>query len=152
MALKTTIEQLAQELANGILAAIRSTPLDELLAGAGGSASSGGGARRAASPSPGKRGGASRSSRASEAPAVAETRSVAKKGKRLPRRSANDIEQVVASIVGTLKGAKDGMRSEQLQSALKLDKREITRPLAFALAAKKIRKTGEKRATTYYAR
>jgi len=45
-----------------------------------------------------------------------------------------------------------GLRSEQLQKALKLTKQEIVGPIAAALAAKKIVKTGEKRATTYFAK
>jgi hypothetical protein len=35
---------------------------------------------------------------------------------------------------------------------LKLDKKEITRPLAEALAAKKISKRGQKRSTAYFAK
>ena len=55
-------------------------------------------------------------------------------------------------MVGALKKAKNGMRSEQLQRALRLDKKEITGPINEALAAKKISKKGQRRATTYFAR
>ncbi len=47
---------------------------------------------------------------------------------------------------------KSGLRSEQLQKALGLDKKEITGPLNEALASKKIRKTGQRRSTTYFAK
>ena len=51
-----------------------------------------------------------------------------------------------------LKETKGGMRSEELQKALGLDKKTITRPLTMALAEKMIRKSGQKRSTTYFAR
>ena len=56
------------------------------------------------------------------------------------------------SVVGALKKKKNGMRSEQLQKLLKLDKKEISGPLAEALTARKITKKGQRRATTYFAR
>ena len=68
------------------------------------------------------------------------------------RRSPNQIATVTASLVAALKGAKDGMRSEELQKALSVDKKTIVRPIADALEAKVIRKTGQKRATRYFAR
>ena len=59
---------------------------------------------------------------------------------------------MIGLVVAKLGEHKTGLRSEQLQKALKLDKREISGPLAQALAAKKISKKGEKRATTYFAK
>ena len=55
-------------------------------------------------------------------------------------------------IVGKLGEHKSGLRSEQLQKVLKLDKKEITGPLNQALASKKITKKGQKRSTTYFAK
>jgi hypothetical protein len=49
-----------------------------------------------------------------------------------------------------LKDAKDGMRSEELQKVLSIEKNAIVRPIIEALEAKKIRKTGQKRAITYF--
>ena len=58
----------------------------------------------------------------------------------------------MASLVGVLKGAKDGMTSGALQKALSVDKKTIVRPLAEALEANAIRKTGQRRGTRYVAR
>jgi hypothetical protein len=44
------------------------------------------------------------------------------------------------------------MRAEQIRSALGVDPRELPRPLAEALASRKIAKAGQKRATTYFAK
>jgi hypothetical protein len=136
--LKSKIASLADSFAAGVLAAIRSSSLEEILSG-GGSAP----ARRG----PGR-------PRKADAVETAETPKPAKRGKggRLARRSPADIERVVALIVGKLGEHKAGLRSEQLQKVLKLDKKEITGPLNQALAAKKITKKGQKRSTTYFAR
>jgi hypothetical protein len=69
---------------------------------------------------------------------------------RLPRRSPADLEKVVGLVVGALGKAKTGLRSEQLQEALSLSKKEIVGPLTIALSTKKIVKKGQKRATTYF--
>ncbi len=58
---------------------------------------------------------------------------------------------MIGLVVDHLKKNKNGLRSEQLQKALKLDKKEITRPLEQALGEKKITKKGQKRSTTYFA-
>ncbi len=71
---------------------------------------------------------------------------------RLPRRSAENLEKVVGLVVGALGKAKEGLRSEQLQEALSLSKKEITGPLTLALFSKRIGKRGNKRATTYFVR
>jgi hypothetical protein len=69
---------------------------------------------------------------------------------RLPRRSPADLEKVVARVLDVLGQTKDGLRSEQLQTALNLSKKEIVGPLSLALSEKKIVKKGQKRATTYF--
>ncbi|HEY2517223.1 MAG TPA: hypothetical protein VGI39_40400, partial [Polyangiaceae bacterium] len=136
------INALAEELTLGVLAAIRSASLEELLAEGGRVSTS----RAAAAP-------ARSESAAAAAPARGRgKRPAAAKSGRLPRRSPEQIAEVVESIVGALKKTKTGMRSEQLQKLLKLDKREISGPLNEALAGKKITKKGERRATTYFAR
>ena len=43
------------------------------------------------------------------------------------------------------------MTSEELQKALSIDKKVLVRPIAEALAEKTLRKTGQKRATRYFA-
>jgi hypothetical protein len=135
MSLKNRISALAEEFSAGVLAAIRSASLEEIL-------------------SEGGRGGAS-TARASATAAPATRgpgRPRGRKSGRLARRSPAQIAQVVESIVGALKKNKAGMRSEQLQKLLSLDKKEISGPLAEALSGKKITKKGERRATTYFAR
>jgi hypothetical protein len=140
--LKTKIASLADSFAAGVLAAIRSASLDEILAGGG-----------AAGAAPTKRGpGRPRKVVAESAPAAAPKPAKRGKGGRLARRSPSDIEHVVGLIVAKLGEHKDGLRSEQLQKELKLDKKEITGPLNQALAAKKITKKGQKRSTTYFAK
>lgn len=133
--LKTTIEQLAKSFADGVLTAIRTASLEDILA------ESGRGGSRAAVAAMGAR------APAAKAPA-------AKKGKggRLARRSPEQLAQVVTAIVSALEKAKSGLRSEELQRTLGLSKKEITGPINEALAGKKIRKTGERRSTTYFAK
>lgn len=140
--LKSKIATLADSFAAEVLAAIRSSSLEEILSGGG----SGGGA------APVRRGPGR--PRKVDAGAAMEAPKPAKRGKggRLARRSPADIERVVGLIVGKLGEHKAGLRSEQLQKVLKLDKKEITGPLNQALAAKKITKKGQKRSTTYFAK
>ena len=136
--LKTTIASLADTFAAGVLAAIRSASLEEILADGGGA--------------PARRGpGRPRKVDVGTA-TVAPTPAKKGKGGRLARRSTSDIEHVIGLVVAKLGEHKTGLRSEQLQKALKLDKKEITGPIAAALAAKKITKKGERRATVYFAK
>jgi hypothetical protein len=131
MTLKATIDRLANEFATGVLAAIRASNLEEILSETrGGTAPRG---SRSAAPAP--------------------KRPSAGKGKAAGRgrRSGGDIEKVVEDIVAVLAKASDGLRSEDLRAKLGLSRAEIMRPIQAALAAKRIKKTGEKRATTYFA-
>ena len=74
-----------------------------------------------------------------------------KKSGRLPRRTREDIAKALASVVALVKTKKSGLRSEQIQKALKLDKREMPRVLHEGVAKKVLKKKGQKRATTYSA-
>jgi hypothetical protein len=138
--LKSQIATLADSFAAGVLAAIRSASLEDILEG--GSA-----------PSAPPRRGPGRPPKSNGVAAAAPSLKPAKRGKggRLARRSASDIEHVIGLIVGKLGEHKTGLRSEQLQKALKLSKKEIVGPLNQGLAAKKITKKGERRSTTYFA-
>jgi hypothetical protein len=174
--LKSSIGALAETFASSVLAAIRSASLEEILAGGDSAPAKRGPGRppksaTAAAPSafakrgpgrppksvgstapkpPAKRGpGRPAKSAAPAAPAATAPRKG--KGGRLARRSPEELEKVIALVVAALKGSKGGLRSEQLQTALKLDKKEITGPLNQALAGKKITKKGQKRSTTYFA-
>jgi len=151
MTLKNRISALAEEFSAGVLAAIRSASLEEILSEGGRSRSPASQASRV-----------SRVSNASHAPAASAVaaepakrgpgRPRGRKSGRLARRSPEQIAQVVEAVVGALKKNKAGMRSEQLQKLLNLDKKEISGPLNEALEGKKITKKGQRRATTYFAR
>jgi hypothetical protein len=143
MSLKNRISALAEEFSAGVLAAIRSASLEEILAG--GSTAP---AKRAPGRLPKANGGLTTES----AKAAPRTPAPRRKGGRLARRSPEQSGEVIELIVAALKKSKDGMRSEQLQKVLKLDKKEISGPLNEALEGKKISKKGQRRATTYFAR
>jgi hypothetical protein len=70
---------------------------------------------------------------------------------RLGRRTQNDITAMVESIVDVLAKNAGGLRSEQIRSALNVEAKELPRPLAEALSSGRVTKTGQKRATTYFA-
>jgi hypothetical protein len=73
-------------------------------------------------------------------------------GGRLRRRSADQIVATLGRIHALLKKSKSGLRAEEIREALKLHRKELPIPLAEGLRTKRLRKTGQKRATTYYAR
>ena len=58
---------------------------------------------------------------------------------------------MVDSIVSLLQKNPEGLRAEQIREALSCQAKELPRPLADALAEGRISKTGQKRATTYFA-
>ena len=67
------------------------------------------------------------------------------------RRNSADLQATLDAIVGTIKKTKNGMRSEHIQKALGLGKKEISRPLGLGLDKQVLKKKGVKRSTTYYA-
>jgi hypothetical protein len=125
--LRAHLNDLANQFAAGVLLAIRSASIDDLLGETGRE-------RRSAHRGPGR------------APAPAKTR-----GGRLARRSPEDIAKTLGGIVSLLKTKKAGLRSEQIRHTLKLDRRELPRVLKMGLAKKAIRAKGQKRATVYSA-
>jgi hypothetical protein len=132
--LKSTIEELANEFALSIIGALRAASIDEITSVIGG------GARRGRS-------------RALESFASAGASVVGKRGggHRLGRRSAADIGRMVDSIVALLERSPEGMRAEQIRDELRCEAKELPRPLSDGLKAGRLRKTGQKRATTYFA-
>lgn len=123
--LRAHLNELASSFANGVLAAIRTASIEDLLAESGS-------ARRL----PGVRGGgAGRASRS---------------GGRLPRRSAADIGRVLDRIAGLLKSSPKGLRAEQIRQRLNLLSKELPRPLKEGLSSGRLGKSGNKRATTYF--
>lgn len=131
--LKSTIESLATEFAMNILGALRAASIDELT-GVGASA-------------------ARPRGRAAGSPSDARIAPVAKRGRggRLGRRSTEDIGRMVENIVGLLQKNPSGMRAEQIRDALGVQAKELPRPLADGLADGRLTKSGQKRATTYFA-
>ncbi len=132
--LRSTLNDLATEFATSILRAIRGHSLEEILHETGGGSSSRGRGRAAGA-------------------AVAAPRAAGgKKGGRLARRSTDDIAGVVDKIVSLLEKHQTGLRAEEIRGKLKLQAKELPRPIAEALSKKRIVKEGQKRATTYFAR
>ena len=129
--LRSTLNELATEFASNVLRAIRGASLEEILSETGGGPATRGRAPRAAS---------------------AASPRAAKRGGRLARRSSGDIASVVNKIVGLLEKHQAGLRAEEIRSKLNLQAKELPRPIAEALAKKRIVKEGQKRATTYFAK
>lgn len=138
--LRTAISQLANQFASGVLEAIRGASLAEILA------ESGEGGGRAGRTSGARRGRPPAAEGSSAGPAKKRRRG------RLERRSATDIAGVVRQIVELLAAHPDGLRAEQIRHELGLEAKELPRPIAEALASRKIAKQGQKRATTYFAK
>jgi hypothetical protein len=127
-ALHSRLSALADNFANAILDAIRGAPLEELLGGTAKARPSG---VRSAAATP-------RAGRASSS-------------RRLKRRSPQDIAKALEQVQGLLKRHKDGLRAEQIRGALHMQSKEMPRVLSEGLAKRKLKKKGQKRATTYFA-
>jgi hypothetical protein len=125
--LHSRLSALADNFANAVLDAIRGTPLEELLGGAG------------------ARSAAARPSKTSSRPARASSSG------RLKRRSPEDIAKALDQIHALLKRNKDGLRAEQIRDELDMQSKEMPRVLSEGLAKRKLKKKGQKRATTYFA-
>jgi hypothetical protein len=129
--LHSHLADLASSFATSVLAAVRSSSLEELRItnGHGRPAPEHRGARAAAA--------------AKAAPA--------KSSRRLGRRSAADISRALDGVVSLLKKKKAGLRAEQIRTELGMQAKEMPRVLSDGLSHKKLRKKGQKRATTYFA-
>ena len=131
--LRTTISRLANDFAQEVLDAIRRASLDEILD------ETGRGGRLRGLLEDGRRRGPGRPP-------------CRGRGGRLRRRSSDDLAKLADAIVQLLEKHPEGLRAEQIRDALNVQAKELPRPLADALAAKKISKKGQKRATTYFSR
>jgi hypothetical protein len=123
-AFRSQLASLADSFANAVLEAVRSTSLEELLSDTG--ARRGRPATQAAGPAQHGAGG------------------------RLRRRSAADIEKALDSVIALVKGQREGLRAEEIRAQLQMQSKEMPRVLAHGLAQRKLRKKGQKRATTYF--
>jgi hypothetical protein len=135
--LRAAIESLANQFATGVLAAVRSASLEDIL-------EAGDPTRRG----PGRPRRSVGSVDAAPSPVSSPTRR-ARGGKRL-RRSAKDITSTSEKIVAHVGKHPKGIRGEQVRKDLGIAKNHWMKPLGMALESKKIRKTGEKRATVYF--
>jgi hypothetical protein len=132
--LRDTIEDLAGQFADHVLKAIREMSLDEVVAMT----------QRLPSPHVGRRSPLAENVATAPAPR--------RRGGRLHRRSASEIDATVDKIVSLVKQHRKGLRAEQIRAQLGLRANEMPRPIEAALASKRLSKKGQKRATTYFAR
>ena len=132
--LKQSLAQLAERFADDLLSAIRAATVDELVDGRA----------PAASPRPSMRAPAPKAPR--RASAARPT-----KGINRVRRGADEIQEIIDSIVKLLKKNPKGLRAEHVRDELGIDPKDLVRPIREALDQKAIRKKGEKRATVYFA-
>jgi hypothetical protein len=131
--LRSHLQDLATTFAENVLAAIRTASIEDLHGADNGGVGNGrntrGGGRQ---PDP--------------------LRKARRSGGRLARRSPEEIAKTLATVVSALKATRaKGLRSEEIQAQLKLDKRELPRVMAMGLSKKTIKKKGQKRATVYFA-
>jgi hypothetical protein len=68
---------------------------------------------------------------------------------RLRRRTEADLKEMVTEIVDLVKKHPGGVNAESIRADLKIERRELPKPLGMALATKKIKKQGRKRGTLY---
>jgi hypothetical protein len=135
--LRNQINDLAMKFAAQLMSALQAASLSEL----------------ASEAAQGARRGPGRPPKAGAlAKLVKDAGSAVSRGGKRRRRSAADIGETVEAIVKLLKTQRAGLRAEQIRAKLGLARKEIPRPIAAALASRKITKKGQKRATTYFAR
>jgi hypothetical protein len=132
--LRSQLDALASSFANAVVDAIRGASLQELLATGG------------------KRADAPRRAPAAAAPAPARAAGKSTRTGRLKRRSAEDIGKILDEVVSLVKSKKDGMRAEEIRTDLQLQSKELPRVLKEGLTSKRLRKSGQKRATVYFAK
>ncbi len=134
--LHRTLESLASQFAHDVLLALRGASLEDIVAES----------------RPGHAGAAKKRPAAEAAAPARRARGAGRrKGGRLKRRSPDQLEKVLASVVTLLKQNPKGLRGEEIQKKLGLARKELARPVAHGLGKKALRKKGEKRATTYFA-
>src|SRR5882672_2402554 len=131
MSLKDEITKLSHDFAQGVLNAIRTASLDEIL-----------GENRGAAPKAPKatKVSAVSSRRPAAAPAPAAPR--ARKAGRLHRRSEEELGVISDKIIDLLKARTEGLRAEQIRVELGLEAKELPRPLKDLLASRKIKAKG----------
>jgi hypothetical protein len=66
------------------------------------------------------------------------------------RRSLNELERVGGEVIRLLSSKKRSMRVEEINKELGTSTRQLMRPIQKLLGLGKIKKAGERRATTYF--
>jgi hypothetical protein len=130
--LRSQLDSLAASFANAVVEAIRSASLQELVSTEG---------RAVAA-----------ASRGAAAPVAKATVAKTTRTGRLKRRSSEDIGQVLDQVIALVKKSKEGLRAEQIRTELNLQAKELPRVLKEGLASRRLRKSGQKRATVYSSR
>jgi len=133
-ALQRAIADLAQQFAAQVVKAIGSASLQDIASLTGGAAPS---RARAAAPA------------APAAPARAASAGGRRGGGRR-RRTANDLAALGGRIVELLKGSSAGLRAEAIRDALGVPRKELPRVFAQLVSSGAVKKSGQKRATTYF--
>jgi hypothetical protein len=133
--LHSNLTNIAAALTESLIAVLRDTRLEELLA--------------ESSPSKAARGRQTQS----ETPKVRTRSKAASKSKsgRLPRRSDAEIAAALDRVIALVRKNKKGMRAEGIRGALGLQPKELPRILKEGLSTKKLKSKGQKRATMYFA-
>ncbi len=128
--LRRAIAVLAEQFAISVLDALKSASLSELTDVAS---------------STSRRGRVGRQRPATTAP----TRTGLPRTRKGARRTKADQQKIVDAVLALLRQAKDGLRSEDIQKALGIGKRDLTLPMQLGLSNRSIKKKGIKRATRY---
>jgi hypothetical protein len=133
--LQSTLQSLAASFAADVVRAIQGSSLQDLL----GEVSGGKG-----------RGPAAQRTNGAAVHEGGKPRGAAGKRPRLKRRTPDDIAATLQRIVSLLGDKPDGLRAEQIRVELGVEAKELPRPLADGIAARTLRKKGQKRATVYF--
>jgi hypothetical protein len=139
MSLQSQLNQLASSFTHAVIEAIREVSLEELVAETGGLK----GMPRV--PAIASSRGRGRAPRRQTGPSRRSS------SRRLKRRSRNEIQKALGDIVSLVENRPRGMRAEQIRIELGMEAKEMPRILGEGLATRRLRKRGQKRATTYYA-
>ena len=67
------------------------------------------------------------------------------------RRSAAEIDDLAKEIVDLCKKHPGGIKAEEMRAVLKVENRELQRPIFLLLKRGNVKKTGQKRSTLYFA-
>ena len=149
--LKETIQNLANQFAQGVTNALRECSLQEILEMSAEAhkapAVKRGRPRRASAIESVVNNLIQEANAGGKASKPAKAPKAAKSG-RLARRSTEEISQDGAKVTALL-AKKGGLRAEQIRSLLDIDKRALPKVMAHLKETKQVKVTGQKRSTTY---